>query len=86
MKKVFKLRLWEDRTGIKDVSDRLFFYAVPLIWYEYLKIAPIEVSKTEFKLGPSSGVSIRHWVVRKSAIHEHLYFACSVFESLWFGC
>ena len=32
-------------------------------------------SKTEFFLGPGSGinVSFRHWVDRKFAIHEHLY-------------
>ena len=34
-----------------------------------------------------SGVnsSFRHWVVRKFAVHGHVCFVCSVFESPWFG-
>ena len=44
---------------------------------------PSKYCKIAFMLDHGSGVhiSLRHWVVRKFAIHEHLYFACSVFGS-----
>ena len=43
-----------------------FFFNVPLICHEILKMAPIEVKQNS----P---------VVQEFAIHAHLYFACSVF-------
>ena len=46
-------------------------------------------SKTEFILGPGSGVKVSVSDIRlfvNLSYTEHLYFACSVFESPRLGC
>ena len=58
-----------------------YFYEIPLICYV------LQHLKAEFMLKYVSGInsSFRHWVVRKFAVHGHVCFVCSVFESPWFG-
>ena len=68
------------------VGSFLFIFTLSLC-YELLKMAHIEIKLNLCWARPGSGiyVSFRQWVVRKFAIHEHLYFACSVFKSPGFG-
>ena len=58
MRKVFKLRLWEARLGPEDVSDPNFI--VLRSPFNLLRIFKdgTHRSKTEFMLGPSSGVKL----------------------------
>ena len=73
------------RQGTKGVLDLIFIF----IRYHFNLIRIFKDgahgSKTEFMLGSGVNVSLRHWVVSKFAIHEHLlyciYFACSFYES-----
>ena len=57
MRKVFKLRLWGGRLGIKDVSDpNLIFIQCPFNFLRIFKDG-LYRSKTEFMLGQCSRVN-----------------------------
>ena len=88
MRKVFKLRLCGARLGPKDVLDTNFI--VLRCPFNLLRIFKDGVSgrKTEFMLGPSSDVKLFSDTIlfKKFAVHEHLCFAFSVFESPRFRC